>query len=321
MPLTSPTSLQNCHSRGKMSLILSTDVKQRLKWTPELHLRFVEAIAQLGGADKATPKSLMRVMHVPGLTLYHLKSHLQKYRLGKSPQSDHSCNGAGQRGSDLVVRSSKANPDVSGDCNEVRSAEEPVSFEYPNEARERHLPMTHVQGLQIAQAFRLQLEVQKQLHEQMEVQKHLQLRIEAQGKYLQSVLRKAWETLAGYGDSSQILEDARAELSHLVSVVDSGYRSPTLSDVTELGNTSSPKSFRVMELLKGVPSVECSLTSSESSGRKEELRETSYSQSSDGKRPAAAHDVGEHKRRKREFPPQIDLNCRYTNDYNSDATA
>ncbi|GLT61115.1 hypothetical protein SLA2020_338430 [Shorea laevis] len=71
-----------------MNLVLSTDAKPRLKWTPELHQRFVEAVNQLGGADKATPKSLMRVMGIPGLTLYHLKSHLQKYRLGKSQQSE-----------------------------------------------------------------------------------------------------------------------------------------------------------------------------------------------------------------------------------------
>ncbi|OEL36574.1 Myb family transcription factor APL [Dichanthelium oligosanthes] len=90
---------------GDAGLVLSTDAKPRLKWTPELHERFVEAVHQLGGPDKATPKTIMRVMGIPGLTLYHLKSHLQ-------------------------------------------------------------------------------------------VQRHLQLRIEAQGKYLQSVLEKAQEALA-----------------------------------------------------------------------------------------------------------------------------
>ena len=32
-------------------LVLSTDAKPRLKWTPDLHDRFVEAVNQLGGAD------------------------------------------------------------------------------------------------------------------------------------------------------------------------------------------------------------------------------------------------------------------------------
>lgn len=36
---------------GDAGLVLSTDAKPRLKWTPELHERFIEAVNQLGGAD------------------------------------------------------------------------------------------------------------------------------------------------------------------------------------------------------------------------------------------------------------------------------
>lgn len=45
--------------------------------------------------------------------------------------------------------------------------------------------------------IRMQMEVQRRLHEQLEVQRHLQLRIEAQGKYMQTILEKACQTLAG----------------------------------------------------------------------------------------------------------------------------
>ncbi|KAG7010453.1 Myb family transcription factor APL [Cucurbita argyrosperma subsp. argyrosperma] len=63
--------------QGDSGLVLTTDPKPRLRWTVELHERFVDAVTQLGGPDKATPKTIMRVMGVKGLTLYHLKSHLQ----------------------------------------------------------------------------------------------------------------------------------------------------------------------------------------------------------------------------------------------------
>jgi hypothetical protein len=36
---------------GDAGLILSTDAKPRLKWTPELHARFSDAVNQLGGPD------------------------------------------------------------------------------------------------------------------------------------------------------------------------------------------------------------------------------------------------------------------------------
>eukprot|EP00252_Welwitschia_mirabilis_P020079 TRINITY_DN4836_c0_g1_i1.p1 TRINITY_DN4836_c0_g1~~TRINITY_DN4836_c0_g1_i1.p1 ORF type:complete len:267 (-),score=65.23 TRINITY_DN4836_c0_g1_i1:119-919(-) len=63
------------------------------------------------------------------------------------------------------------------------------------------------------------MEVQRKLQEQLEVQRHLQLRIEAQGRYLQSILEKARETLAGHKLGSIGLEATRAELSELASKV------------------------------------------------------------------------------------------------------
>jgi hypothetical protein len=51
------------------------------------------------------------------------------------------------------------------------------------------------------------------------VQRHLQLRIEAQGKYLQSVLEKAHETHAKQNTGSGGLETAKMQLSELVSKV------------------------------------------------------------------------------------------------------
>ncbi|TVU08524.1 hypothetical protein EJB05_41932, partial [Eragrostis curvula] len=84
-----------CVQGDSGGLVLTTDPKPRLRWTAELHDRFVDAVAQLGGPDKATPKTIMRVMGVKGLTLYHLKSHLQKFRLGKQQKEfgDHSSKG------------------------------------------------------------------------------------------------------------------------------------------------------------------------------------------------------------------------------------
>ncbi|KAL6592436.1 hypothetical protein ACP70R_049489 [Stipagrostis hirtigluma subsp. patula] len=130
--------------------------RQRLRWTNELHERFVEAVTQLGGPDRATPKGVLRIMGVPGLTIYHVKSHLQKYRLAKYI------------------------PDSSADGNKVDSKD-------PGDLL---AGLEGSSGLQISEALKLQMEVQKRLHEQLEVQRQLQLRIEAQGKYLQKIIEE-----------------------------------------------------------------------------------------------------------------------------------
>ncbi|XP_060972415.1 myb family transcription factor PHL7 isoform X4 [Cannabis sativa] len=127
--------------------------KQRLRWTHELHERFVDAVAQLGGPDRATPKGVLRVMGVQGLTIYHVKSHLQKYRLAKYL------------------------PESSSDADKKEPGDTLSNMEGSS-------------GMQITEALKLQMEVQKRLHEQLEVQRQLQLRIEAQGKYLKKIIEE-----------------------------------------------------------------------------------------------------------------------------------
>lgn len=185
---------------GDGAVVLSTDPKPRLRWTAELHERFVDAVTRLGGADKATPKSVMRIMNVKGLTLYHLKSHLQKYRLGKQPHRD---------GAPEVVKPGD------GDVTEALpfAATPPSSLVSSQDALS--------DNVQANDALGFQAEVQRKLHEQLEVQRLLQVRIEAQGRYLQSILEKAQQTLAGQTVSNIGLEAARAELSDLASKVSS----------------------------------------------------------------------------------------------------
>ncbi|KAK6932289.1 SANT/Myb domain, partial [Dillenia turbinata] len=52
----------------------------RLRWTLDLHHCFVHAVDRLGGEDRATPKMILQIMDVKGLTISHIKSHLQMYR-------------------------------------------------------------------------------------------------------------------------------------------------------------------------------------------------------------------------------------------------
>ncbi|CAK9259677.1 unnamed protein product [Sphagnum jensenii] len=210
IPHRSQTSSSNQQDRSSLYSgtlsgdggVTSADPKPRLRWTPELHERFVDAVMQLGGSDKATPKSVLRVMGVKGLTLYHLKSHLQKFRLGKQLHKDTTnVHDADKDGSHHVPI---WDIQFSGASKQGTDFAKVIDFS---------------SSIQITEAIRLQMEVQHRLQQQLEVQRNLQLRIEAQGKYLQSILEKAKETLAGHTSSSPGLEAAHAELTELASKV------------------------------------------------------------------------------------------------------
>ncbi|XP_024984097.1 myb-related protein 2-like [Cynara cardunculus var. scolymus] len=212
--------LQGGSGRGNSGLVLSTDAKPRLKWTPDLHERFIEAVNQLGGADKATPKSVLKLMGIQGLTLYHLKSHLQKYRLGKNL-----CGQPNGGGANKISMVPQARDRMVG-TDDIHMSNSSVG------------PQTN-KNLQINEALQMQIEVQRRLHEQLEVQRHLQLRIEAQGKYLQAVLEKAQETVGRQNLGAVGLETAKVQLSELVSKVSTHRLNSAFSGMKDVSNRSN----------------------------------------------------------------------------------
>ncbi|XP_024009232.1 protein PHR1-LIKE 2 isoform X1 [Eutrema salsugineum] len=193
---------------GDACLVLTTDPKPRLRWTSELHERFVDAVTQLGGPDKATPKTIMRTMGVKGLTLYHLKSHLQKFRLGRQ-----------------ACKESTENSKDASCVGESQDTGSSSSSSLRMAAQEQN------EGYQVTEALRAQMEVQRRLHEQLEygqVQRRLQLRIEAQGKYLQSILEKACKAFDDQAAAFAGLEAAREELSELAIKVSNSTQGTTV---------------------------------------------------------------------------------------------
>ncbi|GAB4851842.1 pheromone-like peptide expressed [Ancistrocladus abbreviatus] len=149
---------------GDPRLVLTSDPKPRLRWTADLHERFVDAVTQLGGSHKATPKAIMRTMGVKGLTLFHLKSHLQKYRL---------------------VLSMTQGLSASYHLESPRTTNSSPS-----------LPTSDMdEGYEVKEALRAQMEVQTKLHLRVEAEKHLQIRQDAEHRYM-AMLERTCKILA-----------------------------------------------------------------------------------------------------------------------------
>jgi len=98
-------------------------------------------------------------MDSEGLTIYHVKSHLQKYRIAK-----------------YIPKHADGMEDKTRN-----SFDTSASFDLKT-------------GMQITEALRLQMDVQKKLHEQLETQRTLQLQIEEYGKRLQKMLEEQQKT-------------------------------------------------------------------------------------------------------------------------------
>ncbi|CAB78406.1 putative protein [Arabidopsis thaliana] len=232
-------------------LVLTTDPKPRLRWTSELHERFVDAVTQLGGPDistknlttKATPKTIMRTMGVKGLTLYHLKSHLQVLMLLPSI-SNYASLATYNKQISCVAESQDTG---SSSTSSLRLAAQEQNESY-----------------QVTEALRAQMEVQRRLHEQLEVQRRLQLRIEAQGKYLQSILEKACKAIEEQAVAFAGLEAAREELSELAikASITNGCQGTTSTFDTTKMMIPSLSELAVAIEHKNNCSAESSLTSS-----------------------------------------------------------
>ncbi|WOH07237.1 hypothetical protein DCAR_0626666 [Daucus carota subsp. sativus] len=168
--------------------------KTRIRWSQDLHDRFVECVNRLGGSEKATPKAILRLMESDVLTIYHVKSHLQKYRIAKYMPD--SAEGKSEKQTGM------------SDTEQIGTKT----------------------GMYLKEALQMQLDVQKRLHEQLEIQRHLQLRIEEQGKQLKEMFDLQQQKTTGVIESQKSSTETSPRDEPLITKIDGNLQCPVEID-------------------------------------------------------------------------------------------
>ncbi|GLT77959.1 hypothetical protein SLA2020_495120 [Shorea laevis] len=145
--------------------------RPRLVWTPQLHKRFVDAVAHLG-IKNAVPKTIMQLMSVDGLTRENVASHLQKYRLYLKRMQGLSGGSGGAGGGGGAAGLTSADPATD---HLFASSPVPPHFLHPGRPNSEHyLPFVPVAALQ-QQQQQMAAVAAVAAHPQLQTQYHRQV--------------------------------------------------------------------------------------------------------------------------------------------------
>ncbi|KAK7345136.1 hypothetical protein VNO77_15612 [Canavalia gladiata] len=140
-----------CATSGNSASSIVPTKKKRIKWTKDLHDQFVAAVNSLGGPQKAKPRAVLKMMDSKSLNIFHVKSHLQKYRTTQHMQNIFKEGYEEKQGTDMITE------------------------------------LQQKIYMQIEESRQLQLEVRRSIQEQLEIQRNLQMIVEQKKKQLNSV--------------------------------------------------------------------------------------------------------------------------------------